>query len=376
MSGLPLESLEGLSPNQRYQVYLKQDGFIEDEAQHKAVLALEGVYQRLCEQWKEEANKSFFRRLLVKEKTGKPVQGVYMWGGVGRGKTFLMDLFFDALPTEKKMRLHFHRFMIRVHDELGLLRQQKNPLEIIAQKLANETHVICFDEFFVSDITDAMLLGELFRHLFHHNVTLIATSNIPPDNLYRNGLQRDRFLPAIALINKHTRVLGVDGGNDYRLRTLEQANLYYHPQSPDNEQKVQKLFEQLVVDNIEEQSAITISGRQIAIERWCDDVAWFTFESLCESARSQRDYVELSKIFHTIILSEVEQMGQGNDDAARRFISLIDEFYERHVKLIIIAATPLSGLYVGERLGFEFERTLSRLQEMQSKSYLEKGHLA
>ena len=273
------------------------------------------------------------------------------------------------------MRVHFHRFMHRVHDELKLLAGQSDPLKIIAKKFAEETSIICFDEFFVSDITDAMILGTLFEELFARNVTLVATSNIIPDELYRNGLQRARFLPAIKLINEHTEVVNVDSGVDYRLRTLEQAEIYHYPLDEQADKNLRQYFKQLSVEVGQQNAEIEINHRQLPTIEVSDGVVHFEFTTLCESARSQSDYMELSKIYHTVLLANVTQMGANNDDAARRFIALVDEFYERKVKLIISAQTPMESLYTEGNLNFEFKRCLSRLQEMQSHDYLAAEHL-
>ena len=245
----------------------------------------------------------------------------------------------------------------------------------IAKRFADETCIICFDEFFVSDITDAMILGTLFEELFAHNVTLVATSNIIPDELYRNGLQRERFLPAIKLINECCDVINVDSGVDYRLRTLEQAELFHFPLDKKADENLNHYFQQLATETGQMGKVITINNRSLATVQESDGVVHFEFSTLCESARSQGDYMELSRLYHTVLLANVTQMGVDNDDSTRRFIALVDEFYERHVKLIISAEVALEELYVDGRLTFEFKRCLSRLQEMQSYSYLASEHL-
>jgi cell division protein ZapE len=298
-----------------------------------------------------------------------------MWGGVGRGKTYLMDSFFDALPIKKKKRLHFHRFMYWVHHELTDLSGQSNPLVIIADKLAEETSILCFDEFFVSDIADAMILGNLLEEMFKRGISLVATSNIVPDQLYWNGLQRERFLPAIALVKKHTEILNVDGGIDYRLRTLEQAEIYHSPLDQAAIDNLQFSFTHLAVDKIIENSKIVINGREISVVALADGIVWLDYKVACASPRSAKDYIELSKLYQTALVANIPRLNDEVNDEVRRFISLVDEFYERNVKLIISAAVPLEELYVGSRLAFEFRRTLSRLQEMQSLSYLAKPHL-
>lgn len=367
-----------LTPYQKYQQDLEQDGFAFDAAQENAVKHLQRLYDDL--QTKPLPVTGFKKVLKGWVKTyGKnkqqAVRGIYFWGGVGRGKTYLVDTFYDCLPFENKMRVHFHRFMHRVHDELKSLTGQSDPLKIIAKKFAAETCIICFDEFFVSDITDAMLLGTLFEELFSHNVTLVATSNIIPDDLYRNGLQRARFLPAINLINENCEVVNVDSGIDYRLRTLEQAEIYHFPLDSQAEDNLHLYFKQLSVEEGQKGIHVEINNRSLTTIEESDGVVHFEFNQLCETARSQGDYMELSRIYHTVLLANVTQMGRDTDDSARRFIAMVDEFYERNVKLIISAEVAMDELYTDGGLSFEFKRCLSRLQEMQSHDYLASEHL-
>ncbi|WP_413111131.1 cell division protein ZapE [Thaumasiovibrio sp. DFM-14] len=368
-----------MTPRKRYQQDLQQDGFNADAAQAAAVECLEGLYQRLITakaSVRVDNKRSWWQRWQPQKTVDKaPEQGLYLWGGVGRGKTYLMDLFYECLPTSRKMRVHFHRFMHRVHHELGLLDGQSDPLLLVADKLAHETDILCFDEFFVSDITDAMLLGTLFDALFRRGVCLVATSNIPPHDLYRNGLQRARFLPAIALLEQHCDVLHLDGGIDYRLRTLEQAEIYHAPLDEAASANMTHYFAQLRVKPWTEQAAIMINDRELLTLSECDGVVQFEFAVLCVTARSQIDYMEIARIYHTVLLCNVAQMGDEMNDAARRFIALVDEFYERNVKLIISAQVPMTQLYTGKRLSFEFERCCSRLIEMQSHAYLSRPHL-
>ena len=345
-----------------------------DAEQEKAMQALNRLYGELMASRRPT---SVFEKVFSfgKKKYWQPVRGLYFWGGVGRGKTWLMDIFYDALPFEEKQRIHFHRFMRNIHRELTALKGQADPLQVIAANLAKNCRVICFDEFFVSDITDAMLLAGLFESLFAHGVCLVATSNIEPDGLYRDGLQRARFLPAIALIKQHTRVMNLDGGIDYRLRTLEQAELYHSPLDAAAQSSLMKSFTRLAPDDhYLSNTVIDIEGRELAVKHISDDVAWFDFYTLCDGPRSQHDYIELAKEFHAILISDVPQMDENNEDMARRFIHLIDEFYDRKIKLVISAEVPLEHLYAGGRLAFEFERTQSRLWEMQSRDYLAAAH--
>ncbi|EOB4245881.1 cell division protein ZapE [Vibrio metschnikovii] len=366
-----------MTPKQRYEQDLKRSGFQHDAAQALAVEALDALHHQLCEFINQPVVRpSRWKKWLgITSPTMTVPQGLYFWGGVGRGKTYLMDTFFDALPTEKKMRVHFHRFMYRVHDELKQLGEISDPLESVAEKFSQEAVVICFDEFFVSDITDAMILATLLQGLFARGVVLVATSNIPPAELYRNGLQRARFLPAIALIEQHCHILNVDSGVDYRLRTLQQAEIYHSPLDEQAQHNLDKYYTQLVSSDKECQTQIAINRRQLTVVKASDGVLYATFAQLCQTARSQNDYIELSRVYHTVLLAEVIQMGPLTEDAARRFIALVDEFYERHVKLIISAQVKLEELYAGERLSFEFKRCQSRLIEMQSHEYLAKAHL-
>lgn len=373
-------SIECLSPEHRYRHDLEQEGFSYDPAQEKAVSYLQSLYERLLEDAANNKSRNgLMARLMGKVGSAsvlEPVKGVYFWGGVGRGKTYLMDNFYESLPFEDKMRTHFHRFMRRIHGELKLLEGEKNPLEKVADRIAGEARVICFDEFFVSDITDAMLLGTLLELLFARRVTLVATSNIVPDNLYANGLQRQRFLSTIALLNRHTDVVNVDGGIDYRLRALEQAELYHSPLDDEAEQALMSAFKGLVpaIGEVREAVALEIENRQIPCRYVSEDVVWFDFDVICNIPRSQYDYIELAREFHAVLVGGVPQMGRKNDDQARRFINLVDEFYDRNIKLVLSAEVDMASLYTEGRVEFEFQRTQSRLLEMQSHEYLARPH--
>lgn len=371
MNGTPLE---------RYQKDLQREGFNHDAAQEQAVRHLQDLYDRLVASWQAEAvPQGMFGRLKQAFSGVPPRQlqrGLYFWGGVGRGKTYLMDNFYESLPFPEKMRAHFHRFMRRVHQELRALDGEKNPLDTVADKLAREARVICFDEFFVSDITDAMILANLIQALFNRGVSLVATSNIIPDGLYKDGLQRARFLPAIDMLNEHTLVVNVDGGVDYRLRALEQAELYHSPLDDAADASLLKSFESLVPDKgeIRANVPIEVEGRPIDARYEAEDVVWFDFMALCDGPRSQNDYIELAREYHAVLVANVPALGRETDDQARRFINLVDEFYDRNVKLIVSAENPLADIYSGGKLNFEFERTTSRLLEMQSHEYLAEPH--
>ncbi len=364
-----------MTPWEKYQQDLTEPEFQHDPAQENAVKELQRLFDELTHPERKSTWRVKLKAAFGKGQRKPGIQGIYFYGGVGRGKTYLVDTFYECLPFKQKMRVHFHRFMHRVHDELKQLKNAEDPLKIIAAKLAQETRVICFDEFFVSDITDAMILGTLMEELFGHGIVLVATSNIIPDELYKNGLQRARFLPAIDLINQNTRVISVDSGIDYRLRTLEQAEIYHYPLDDDATKNLHEYFRQLAPEAGTEHTAIDINHRKIRTLRNADGVMMATFAELCEGPRSQSDYIELSRYYHSVLVCDVKQMGQHNDDVARRFIAMVDEFYERHVKLIMSAEVPLQQLYADGRLSFEFRRCLSRLKEMQSHDYLATQHL-
>jgi cell division protein ZapE len=363
------------TPWQKYQTDLQNPSFQYDAAQENAVKELQRLYDELTHPqqkltWRVKLHSRFGKGMH------KPsIQGVYFWGGVGRGKTYLVDTFYECLPFERKMRIHFHRFMHRVHNELKTLEGQTDPLKMIAKTFAKETKVICFDEFFVSDITDAMILGTLMEELFGHGIVLVATSNIVPDDLYRNGLQRARFLPAIELINQNTRIVNVDSGVDYRLRTLEQAEIFHYPLDKQANQNLHKYFMQLAPELGNENQVIEVEGRMISTLHYADGVVMFEFRAICDGPRSQTDYMEISRLYHTVLIANVEKMGRATDDIARRFIAMVDEFYERNVKLIMSAEVSMEKLYSDGQLIFEFRRCLSRLREMQSHNYLASQHI-
>jgi len=363
-----------ITPKQKYHQDILTDDFSEDPGQLQAVEMLNDLFQRLILANKP---KSLIQRVGDFFNSKKePVKGIYFWGGVGRGKTYLMDMFYDLLPIKNKLRLHFHRFMHQTHEQLTELKGQQDPLLLIADELAAKTSVICFDEFFVKDITDAMILGGLFEALFTRGVSLVATSNIPPERLYWNGLQRERFIPAIKLIEKYCEIVNLDNGIDYRLRTLEQADIFHCPHDEAAIKNLNHSFNLLATEEMPRKSSIEIEHRAIQTVRCAEGVVWFSFIDICESARNQTDYIEISRCYQTVMVSEIPQLKATDDAAVRRFISLVDEFYERHVNLMITAAVELEELYVGQQLAFEFKRTLSRLQEMQSHDYLALEHLA
>lgn len=357
------------TPRQRYEADIARLGFQRDQAQERAVTALDQLQARLL----ATPHPSLWRRLTGQPSA--PVKGLYLWGGVGRGKTWLMDCFYECLPFEDKLRLHFHRFMHEVHAGLKRHPDEQDPLLKVAENFRARARVICFDEFFVSDITDAMLLGRLFQHLFAQGVTLVATSNLPPDELYKNGLQRERFLPTIRMLKQYTQVMNVDGGTDYRLRHMQGTELFYVPAGPEADAHLTTMFEALAGHMTADTSPLMVNERAIPTRRHADGVAWFGFQDLCTGPRSQEDYIEIARGFHTVLLSDIPRLDRDSEDAARRFIALIDEFYDRRVKFAASAAVPLDALYKGKRLTFEFQRAQSRLTEMQTKQYLSDPHL-
>jgi cell division protein ZapE len=303
-----------------------------------------------------------------------PLRGLYLWGGVGRGKTMLMDWFYDSLRFPRRERTHFYRFMRQVHAELRGIENREQPLDAVAQRLAHRARVICLDEFFVADIADAMILAGMFEGLFRRGVTLVATSNSPPQDLYKDGLQRQRFLPAIDLIQAHVQVVHLDGGTDYRLRQLEQAPTYLDSNLPATAAQLTQRFAALAGGGATGPGCLSVEGRDISAVSLSPGMAWFEFSALCEGPRSQNDYIELARSFHTVFISNIPVFTARNEDAARRFISAVDEFYDRGVNIVVSAAAPPAALYQGERLRFEFQRAASRLIEMQSQKYLAGQH--
>ncbi|HYW03772.1 MAG TPA: cell division protein ZapE [Gammaproteobacteria bacterium] len=353
-----------------YRSDLERNGFQHDPAQEAAVRALDALCREL------RRPRSGWRRLLPGIRAREPVRGLYLWGSVGRGKTYLMDLFHASLPSHRAIRVHFHRFMRELHERLRDLRELQDPLATVAGDIARETRVLCFDEFFVSDITDAMLLGTLLEHLFAGGVTLVATSNVHPDGLYRGGLQRQRFLPAIERLKRHLRVLHLDGNTDYRLRALDRARIYHWPDDARAEAGLAESFRRLAGEPADaaDRDSLTIEGRRVAVRRQRDGVLWVDFDTLCRGPRSQNDYLEIARCYHSVLLSGIPVLDRRDEDAARRFVNLVDVFYDRSVNLIVSAAAAPAELYRGRRLAFEFRRTVSRLEEMQSHDYLARPH--
>ena len=349
---------------QAYEAELVAKGFQSDPAQLRAVQALE----RCAQEWAVYKSR---RSNALKKLINRPdiPKGVYMFGGVGRGKSFLMDCFFNAVPLKRKVRLHFHEFMREVHRELAILQGQQNPLDVLGARIAKRYKLICFDEFHVADITDAMILHRLLVALFENGVGFVTTSNFEPDGLYPNGLHRDRILPAIALLNQRMEVINVDNGTDYRRRTLENAKLYHCPLGEQADAEMAKMFDQLAEIH-DEEPVLHIEAREIRARRKAGGVVWLDFRELCGGPRSQNDYLEIANQFHTVLLSNVPHLPVSMASPARRFTWLVDVLYDRRVKLVISAAVPPEELYTEGPLAHEFPRTVSRLNEMQSKEFL------
>jgi cell division protein ZapE len=356
-----------------YTNIVRKDGLLPDEAQQRIVSALQDLQTRL------EAAGSPWKSLLERFGIGSgrhPQPGLYIHGGVGRGKTFLMDLFFANLSVQEKRRIHFHRIMREMHERLKRIGDQEDPLDKVAAEIAAETRVLCFDEFFVSDIADAMILGKLLEGLFARGVTLVTTSNSAPKDLYPDGLQRERFLPAIALLEQHTDVIEMDAGVDYRFRLLQKAGTYLSPADDTADEKLLEFFSSASPGAAADTKTLNVLGRDIRTRHCAKGVAWFDFTEMCDGPRSQNDYIEIARWYQTVIISDVPLLTGDHENSARRFISMVDEFYDRRVKLILSAAVSLDKLYQGTKLTFEFRRTESRLAEMQSADYLHKAHIA
>ena len=353
-----------MSVKQAYEAELVARGYQSDPAQLRAVDALE----RCANDWAayKIQRSNAFKKLINHPDT--PL-GVYMYGGVGRGKSFLMDCFYNAVPIKRKTRLHFHEFMREVHRELRDLAGTVNPLDELGKRMAKRYKLICFDEFHVAEITDALILHRLLSALFDNGVGFVTTSNFKPDDLYPGGMHRDRILPAIALINDHLEVINVDNGTDYRRRTLELVNLYHTPLGAHADAEMTQAFNRLA-ESQDDNPVLQIESRQIYARRKAGGLVWFDFKTLCGGPRSQNDYLEIATQFHTVLLSDVPAMPPRMASEARRFTWLIDVLYDRRVKLILSAEVAPEALYTEGPLAHEFPRTISRLNEMQSAEFL------
>jgi cell division protein ZapE len=360
-----------MKPTQNYQTLMDQPGFVVDSAQQQSVVLLDDLFERLL----SVQPRNWWHALFSAQGKWPKITGLYFWGGVGRGKTMIMDLFYQSLPTQiASERTHFHSFMNRIHASLQQHTNIENPLQQVARDIASRTQVLCLDEFVIIDIGDAMIMAGLLETLFAEGVVLVTTSNAAPTRLYHDGLQRTRFLPAIDLISHHCEIVHLDGQLDYRLRFLQQTDLYSAPHNSETEAAIRDYLVQHVMPVQVEQEELTINGRVLEHQFCAEDTVWFNFAELCETTRSQNDYLELARIFNTLILTDIRQMDKLDDDVARRFVLLVDVLYDHHVKLICSAAVSPDQLYLGARLSFEFERTASRLIEMQSQEYLAQAH--
>lgn len=360
-----------MTPLQYYQQQLNSDLIEKDPQQLEAMQELQRIYTQLIKQ--DSANKQFLKQLIRTIKPSHAVKGLYLWGSVGVGKTFMMNIFFHCLPINK-LRLHFHQFMQRTHDELTRLQGQKNPLDIFAKKLVKETKILCFDEFFVDNIADAMILGSLLKSLFNNGICFIASSNVKPDDLYKNGIQRQNFLPAIDLIKKYTTAFHMVSHHDYRLEHITQAGVYFMPLNAEAQQNMEKSFQHFSNHKPSIDGTIEIYNRPVTICKQAGDTIWFDFLDICDIPRSQKDYLYLAQHYRTILISNVPVIQREQNNLITAFINLIDVFYDARIKVILSAETHVEGLYPQGHMRFAFARTQSRLLEMQSTDYFVKTH--
>jgi cell division protein ZapE len=362
---------EAGAPSQRYAEGVARGDWRDDPAQQGALRALDRIHHALLQ---ATPAPGLLARLFGGGEAPAGVPGLYLWGGVGRGKTFLIDLFFAGLPIKEKRRTHFHRFMRDVHERLRAHAGQRDPLAAIAREWRRSLRVLVLDEFFVSDIGDAMLLARLLERLFAEGVTLVTTSNAAPQDLYKDGLQRARFLPAIGLLERECEVVELVSDTDYRLRALTRSPVYRAPLDAESDAWLERRWRELSGDDAHRDAGIVIDGRRIPVRARCKGLCWFDFDALCEGPRGNTDYIEVAREFHTVLLGGIPRFDGLRDDAARRFVNLVDELYDRHVNLICTADAAPMALYSGERLAGAFERTASRLIEMQSSDYLAFEH--
>ena len=367
---------------------IKKGGITPDAQQEFAIDILQKIGEQLInepkflpfvqqDQNQKNVEKSFFSFLKSsKTSTKKPIKtqhnftkGVYLWGDVGRGKTWLMDVFYSALPLAKKQRIHFHAFMLQVHKELQDLPSQPDPLALVGKQMAQEIDLLCLDEFHVMDIADAVILHGLLKALFENGVTVVTTSNRHPDELYKNGSHRERFLPAIALIKLHCHIQQLDTNTDYRLLRQPQENIYFIPHTESTDQQLTARFTNFATSQANKEKTIKVLGREVPVLLSANDCIWFHFDALCRGMRANKDYIEIASNYKTVIVSEIPELHEGEEGPARRFLNLIDAFYDQHVYLLLSAHIELDAIYKGELLVFEFERALSRLHEMQSRSW-------
>lgn len=358
------------TPRERYQAEVARGTLLSDAAQLRALDHIQRLYDELL----QTPTPALSWSAWLLRRPRRPVRGLYLWGGPGRGKTWLADMLIESLPFPHKRRVHFHRFMQDVHAQLRALPKTPNPLTVIGRRMARELRVLCLDEFHVHDIADAMLLGGLLQALFAAGVTLVATSNSAPDALYLDGLQRDRFLRTIDLLKAHTQVVHLDSPTDFRCELLERGGTYHVLTGGEARLTMERQLRSLAPGTIGGGQAVELEQRSVPLVAAADGVAWFRFADLCEAPLWARDYLEIAQRFHTVLLSDVPCMDEGRDDAAKRFMHLIDALYDHQVKLVVTAAAGPESLYVGRYLQFAFGRTVSRLQEMGGRRYLAKAH--
>lgn len=364
-----------MTPRQRYQAELDSARLLPDPAQGALAEEFERLHRQLTAAAPAANGMLAGLRTLVTREPLQPVRGLYLWGGVGRGKTHFMNGFHEGLPIAHKRRQHFHGFMRHLHAELKVLANRRDPLQQVADRLRESVRVLCLDEFHVADITDAMLLGRLLDALFARGVTLVTTSNLAPDELYLGGLQRQAFLPAIDAIKRHTCVFALDRGPDYRLRALERASTYLHPLDDAARAAMEEAFRRLEPEAETSGEPLEVEDRRIPTHRMADGIVWFEFEHICDGPRAVADYMEIARQFHTVFVSGIPVFTDAARDTALRFVHLVDELYDRHVNLVVSAAAPPAALYAGTRLGVQFARTASRLEQMQTREYLGATHL-
>ena len=357
-------------PSRRYAEGVARGDWLHDPAQMPALAELDRIHAAVTA---PAPARGLFERVFGGDAPA-PVPGLYLWGGVGRGKTFLIDLFHEGLPIEGKRRTHFHRFMREVHAGLRQHAGERDPLAAVARQWRASLRVLVLDEFFVSDIGDAMLLARLLDRLFAEGLVLVTSSNAAPTQLYKDGLQRARFLPAIALIERHCHVVHLDSEEDYRLRALTQSPVYRTPLDAQSDAWLLERWHALGADDAHRDAGIEVDGRRVPVRARCNGMCWFEFSALCEGPRGSADYIQVAREFHTVLVGNIPRMDGERDDAARRFVHLIDELYDRHVNLVCTADGDPTALYSGERLVAAFERTASRLIEMRSADYLALEH--
>lgn len=354
-----------LNVESAYREALARRGYESDAAQLRAVDRLQRMFDEFVAFRASRSNR--LKKLINRPEVPR---GVWLHGGVGRGKSFLMDCFFSSVPVQRKLRIHFHEFMRAVHRELDELKGQADPLDEVARRVSRRYRLICFDEFHVSDIADAMILERLMRALFANGTTFVMTSNYQPDGLYPDGLHRDRVLPAIEIIKRNVDVLSVDAGVDYRRKTMELVQVYHFPLTVTVQNEMAKAFDALA-ESADESSTLRLLGRELRAQRRAGGLIWFDFQTLCGGPRSQNDYLELASLYHTVFLSDIPRMSASMASEARRFVWLIDVFYDQSIKLVMSAECAPHELYVTGPMAGEFNRTVSRIQEMQSKAYLD-----